>query len=181
MRLNEHAFHTWDIEVMFDRSARVPADAAAVIVDNLGLIARFSAKPTGDEREVRVRTSDPVRHFTVRLTPEVAELLAGDAGVTPDIELPAESFCRLVYGRLDSGSQPHRERQRGGARPAAPGLSRTLSPLGAASRSQDPGAGRVAARRGNPATTRTRVPMRCPEARSTSKILSRCSGASVSA
>ncbi len=105
-RLNEHAFHTWDIEVMFDGAARIPADAARVIVDNLGLIARFTAKPTGDEREVRVRTSHPVRHFTVRLTPEDAELLAGDAGMTPDVELPAESFCRLVYGRLDPDHSP---------------------------------------------------------------------------
>jgi uncharacterized protein (TIGR03083 family) len=105
-RLNEHALHTWDIEVMFDGRARIPADAAAVIVDNLGLIARFTAKPTGIEREVRVRTSDPVRHFTVRLTPEAAELLAGDAGVTPDLELPAEAFCRLVYGRLDPDHSP---------------------------------------------------------------------------
>lgn len=106
LRLNEHTFHTWDVEVTFDGSARIPADAAAVIVDNLGLIARFTAKPAGVEREVRVRTSGPVRHFTVRLTPEAAELLAGDAGMTPDVELPAESFCRLVYGRLDPDHSP---------------------------------------------------------------------------
>jgi uncharacterized protein (TIGR03083 family) len=106
LRLNEHAIHTWDIEVAFDGSARIPADAAAVIVDNLALVARFTAKPTGVEREVRVRTSGPVRHFTVRLTPEAAELLAGDAGITPDVELPAESFCRLVYGRLDPDHSP---------------------------------------------------------------------------
>jgi uncharacterized protein (TIGR03083 family) len=105
-RLNEHALHTWDIEVMFDAGAHLPADAAAVIVDNLGLIARFTATPTGDEREVRVRTSDPVRHFTVRLTPDSAELLAGDGGLAPDLELPAESFCRLVYGRLDPEHSP---------------------------------------------------------------------------
>ena len=91
---------------MFDGRGGIPADAAAVIVDNLGLIARFTAKPTGIEREVRVRTSNPVRHFTVRLTPEAAELLAGDAGVTPDLELPAEAFCRLVYGRLDPDHSP---------------------------------------------------------------------------
>ncbi len=68
-RLNEHAFHTWDIEVAFDPAATIPPDATAVVVDNLGLIARFTARPSGDEREIRVRTSDPVRHFTVRLTP----------------------------------------------------------------------------------------------------------------
>ncbi len=106
LRLNEHALHTWDIEVMSDAGASLPADAAAVIIDNLGLIGRFAAKPTGEEREIRVRTSAPVRHFTVRLTVQSAELLGGDGGVDPDLELPAESFCRLVYGRLDPEHSP---------------------------------------------------------------------------
>ncbi|HSZ35690.1 MAG TPA: maleylpyruvate isomerase family mycothiol-dependent enzyme [Acidimicrobiales bacterium] len=106
LRLNEHALHTWDIEVMSDGGAGLPADAAAVIIDNLGMIGRFAAKPTGDEREVRVRTRDPLRHFTVRLTPVSAQLLEGDGGVEPDLELPAESFCRLVYGRLDPAHSP---------------------------------------------------------------------------
>lgn len=106
LRLNEHTFHTWDIEVMFDDATRLPSDAVGVVVDNLGMIARFTATPTGDEREVRVHTTDPERHFTVRLTPENAELLEGDAGARPDLELPAESFCRLVYGRLDPDHSP---------------------------------------------------------------------------
>ena len=106
LRLNEHAFHSWDIEVVFDEGARLAPDATAVVIDNLAMIARFTARPTGDEREVRVRTSDPVRHFTVRLTATSAELLAGDAGAAPDLELPAESFCRLVYGRLDPDHSP---------------------------------------------------------------------------
>jgi hypothetical protein len=106
LRLNEHALHTWDIEVMSIPGAVLPPDAAAVIIDNLGLIGRFAAKPTGDEREVRVRTHEPIRHFTLRLTPESAQLLEGDGGVAPDLELPAESFCRLVYGRLDPDHSP---------------------------------------------------------------------------
>ena len=106
LRLNEHAFHTWDVEVMFDDEAQLPPDAVAVIVDNLGFIARFTARPTGDEREVWLQTSHPTRHFTVRLTTDSAELLEGDAGEQPDLELPAEAFCRLVYGRLDPDHSP---------------------------------------------------------------------------
>ncbi len=106
LRLNEHVFHTWDIEVTRDPVAHLPADAVAVVVDNLGLIARFTATPTGDTREVRVRTTEPERHFTVRLTPDQAELLAGDAGVPPDLTMPAEALCRLVYGRLDPEHSP---------------------------------------------------------------------------
>src|ERR1700722_14345970 len=39
MRLNEHAFHSWDIAVALDDDAVVPEDAAALVVDNLALIA----------------------------------------------------------------------------------------------------------------------------------------------
>ena len=106
LRLNEHALHSWDIEAMADSGAGLPPDAAAVIIDNLGLIGRFAAKPSGDEREVRVPTRHPVRHFTVRLTPDASQLLQGDAGLELDLELPAESFCRLVYGRLDPDHSP---------------------------------------------------------------------------
>ena len=111
MRLNEHAFHTWDIEVMFAARPH-PADSVALIIDNLGLHRPLHATPTGDEREVRVRTSDPVRHFTVRANGGAAELLAGDAGITPDMELPAESFCRLDLWAAGPGPQPHGERER---------------------------------------------------------------------
>lgn len=48
MRLNEHAFHTWDIEVVRDPAATLPEQAAELVIDNLELIARFTAKPTGD-------------------------------------------------------------------------------------------------------------------------------------
>ena len=47
MRLNEHALHTWDIEVAGNPTATIPQQAAELIVDNLDLIARFTGKPTG--------------------------------------------------------------------------------------------------------------------------------------
>jgi uncharacterized protein (TIGR03083 family) len=106
MRLNEHAFHTWDIEVVSDERARLPDDAVAVVVDNLGMIASFTARPTGDERTVAVRTTDPVREFTIRLTPDRAEFGATDSGQEPDLVVPSEAFCRLVYGRLDPDHTP---------------------------------------------------------------------------
>ena len=59
LRLNEHAFHTWDIEVVFDDDAHLPHDAVAVVVDNLGLIARYTGRPTGEVRDVAVRTARP--------------------------------------------------------------------------------------------------------------------------
>jgi hypothetical protein len=106
LRLNEHAFHTWDIAVMFDDTARIPDDAAALVVDNLSLIARFSARPDGQERTIAVRTTDPGRAIALRLTKDGVELGAGEAGDPPDLELPAEAFSRLVYGRLDPDHTP---------------------------------------------------------------------------
>jgi uncharacterized protein (TIGR03083 family) len=107
MRLNEHAFHTWDIEVVFDDGARLPHDVVAVVIDNLELIARFAAKPTGAARTFAVATTDPARECTVGLSADSVEFAAGTVGPEPDIELPAEAFCRLVYGRLDPEHTPH--------------------------------------------------------------------------
>jgi uncharacterized protein (TIGR03083 family) len=105
-RVNEHVLHTWDIEVVFDEGAHLPHDAAAVVVDNLGLIARFTGRPTGAVRDVVVATTDPARKFTVRLAVDAVDLTSGGSGRAPDLVLPAEAFCRLVYGRLDAAHTP---------------------------------------------------------------------------
>ena len=105
-RLNEHAFHTWDIEVVFDERAHLPHDAAAVVVDNLGLVARFTGRPTGAPRDVVVGTTDPVREFTVRLSADAVDLDPDGGGRPPDLVMPAEAFCRVVYGRLDAAHTP---------------------------------------------------------------------------
>jgi uncharacterized protein (TIGR03083 family) len=106
MRLNEHAFHTWDIEVVADPAATIPAPVAALVVDNLELVARFTGKPTGDTTTITVATTDPQRAFTVDLTPGGVALTPGAAAGSPDVELPAEAFSRLVYGRLDAQRTP---------------------------------------------------------------------------
>ena len=92
LRLNEHAFHSWDIAVVLDDDARLPPDAAALVVDNLALIARFSGRADGEERTVAVRTTDPESAFTLRLSADGVELTAGDAGLEPALTLPAEAF-----------------------------------------------------------------------------------------
>jgi uncharacterized protein (TIGR03083 family) len=106
MRLNEHAFHTWDIEVAADPSATIPVPVAALVVDNLELVARFTGKPTGDTTTITVATTGPQRGFTVELTPGAAALTPGAATESTDVELPAEAFARLVYGRLDAQHTP---------------------------------------------------------------------------
>ncbi len=106
MRLNEHAFHTWDIEVVADPAATIPVPAAALVVDNLELVARFTGRPTGDTTTITVATTGPERGFTVKLMPGGVALTPGAAAASPDVELPAEAFARLVYGRLDAEHTP---------------------------------------------------------------------------
>jgi hypothetical protein len=107
LRLNEHTLHTWDIEVALEPSATLHREQTELVVDNLELIAGFAGKPTGSTRTVRVRTTEPEREFVVALDPESATLgaAAGDAA-TADLELPAEAFVRLIYGRLDPEHAP---------------------------------------------------------------------------
>jgi uncharacterized protein (TIGR03083 family) len=106
MRLNEHAFHTWDIEVVVDPAATIPVPVAALVVDNLDLVARFTGKPTGDTKTIKVATSGPERGFTVEIRPDGVALTSGAPAASPDVELPGEAFARLVYGRLDAEHTP---------------------------------------------------------------------------
>ncbi len=107
LRLNEHALHTWDVEVAFDPAATVPSGPIESLIDNLEMIARFTGKPTGTEHDVHVRTSGPDRTFTIEIGATSVTLGPGrDPDCTPDLELPAEAFARLVYGRLDPAHTP---------------------------------------------------------------------------
>jgi uncharacterized protein (TIGR03083 family) len=106
MRLNEHALHTWDVEVTFDPAATVPEAEAEAVVDNLGLIIGFVGKPTGVVHDLHVRTTAPARDFTLALGAEGVTLTPCADAHAPDLELPAEALIRLVYGRLDPGHTP---------------------------------------------------------------------------
>ena len=110
MRLNEHAIHTWDIEVVIDPAATVPERIAAVVIDNLDMIARYTAKPTGDTKTITVATTGPTRGFTIALNPESVTFTSTTAErAAADVELPAEAFARLVYGRLDPAHTPRND------------------------------------------------------------------------
>ena len=110
LRLNEHALHTWDIEVVLDPNATLPTDAAASVVDQLGMLAQWTGKPTGIEHDVQVHTVDPARDFTIALGAENVALTPYEPTVTnrdvPNLVIPAEAFVRLVYGRLDPAHTP---------------------------------------------------------------------------
>lgn len=105
-RLNEHALHTWDVEVVVDPNATVPADAAGFVVDNLAMVVRYVGKPSGTEHDVTIRTIDPARDFVLTFGADSLALAPAEHRHAPDLELPAEALCRLVYGRLDPDHAP---------------------------------------------------------------------------
>jgi uncharacterized protein (TIGR03083 family) len=105
-RLNEHGMHTWDVEVTLDSTAGLHPEQIALMIDNLALIARYTAKPTGSLRTVAVRTTEPARDFVVALTADSVTFSAEPADGQQQIVLPAEAFARLVYGRLDPDHTP---------------------------------------------------------------------------
>jgi hypothetical protein len=96
VRLNEHALHTWDIEVTTDPSATILQPVAVVVADNLEMIGRYTARPTGDTSTVTVAATDVERGFTVALTPESVAFTSTAPITSADVELPAEAIARLV-------------------------------------------------------------------------------------
>jgi uncharacterized protein (TIGR03083 family) len=106
LRLNEHVLHTWDIDVALDPAATLPSDAVEIVIDNLGMIAGFASKSDGNERDIRIHTTEPDRQLVARVGPEKVSLEPSDASAAAGVELPSEAFVRLVYGRLDPAHTP---------------------------------------------------------------------------
>jgi len=106
LRLNEHTLHTWDVEVALDPSATLHREQTALVVDNLALIARYTAKPTGSLATIAVRTTDPARDFVIDLMRDAITFSPEPADGPDQLTLPAEAFVRLVYGRLDADHTP---------------------------------------------------------------------------
>jgi uncharacterized protein (TIGR03083 family) len=106
LRLSEHVLHTWDIEVVRIPDAALASGAANTILDSVQFIVGRTARPTGEDRRVTVRTIDPPRDFTLVLGTDTVELLESPFDGPTDLELPAESFVRLIYGRLDVDHTP---------------------------------------------------------------------------
>jgi uncharacterized protein (TIGR03083 family) len=107
MRINEHSLHAWDVAVTFDEAATLPEDEAALVLDGLPMIARFAGKSTGATRDFTVHTVSPSRQFGIAVRPDgVAVTPGATADGASELEMAADSFIRLVYGRLDPDHTP---------------------------------------------------------------------------
>jgi hypothetical protein len=98
--------HTWDIEVTVDPATVLPEEAAAVMIDGVGIIAGLVGRPTGADTTVQVSTTGPERHLAVVLTVDSVQLVPSQPEPDPDLTLPTEAFIRLIYGRLDPDHAP---------------------------------------------------------------------------
>jgi uncharacterized protein (TIGR03083 family) len=109
MRLNEHVLHTWDLEVMTDPAATVPADAAALLIDNVpAFIAPRLGKPLPEPFAVRITTTDPARDYLLTSGEAITMTDWPGEGTddVPQVTMPGEALLRLSFGRLDAGHTP---------------------------------------------------------------------------
>jgi uncharacterized protein (TIGR03083 family) len=109
MRLGEHALHTWDIAVALDAKARVAAAATALLIDTVAGIVARTGKPAASPQRIHVTTTDPGRAFRLEIDGDGARLSPSDTGADDGdgrLQLPAEAFIRLAYGRLDPAHTP---------------------------------------------------------------------------
>jgi uncharacterized protein (TIGR03083 family) len=106
LRLGEHVLHTWDIEEAFDTDATLQPDAVPFLFANLELLTRFAAKPSGNVHTLHIRTIDPQKDFALTQTTDGVTLEEVEGVKDFDLEIPAEAFLRLAYGRLDADHTP---------------------------------------------------------------------------
>ncbi len=107
LRLFEQAVHTWDVEVMLDPTATIEPTAVPFLVDHLQRVASRTGTHHEERYHVRVGTTRPTRDFVVTVAdPVTIEIPDPDASYDGAVDLPAEAFVRLVYGRLDPDHAP---------------------------------------------------------------------------
>jgi len=114
LRLGEHAVHVWDIEVVHDDRALVCAPAVRVLATRLHETATRVAKPPAAPLNIVVTTQQPDRRYRIAATPSGVEVTASDSESEPGLPvagepvvMAAETWLRLVYGRLRADDEVH--------------------------------------------------------------------------
>ncbi|TMR21483.1 maleylpyruvate isomerase family mycothiol-dependent enzyme [Nonomuraea turkmeniaca] len=103
MRLSELTLHSWDVRVAFDEHATLAPDATAALLHGAPDLFAWIGKADqldGRRMVVRVTTTEPASVFALRLEAPIS--VDFDVPEQPDgtLTLPAESWLRLVAGRL---------------------------------------------------------------------------------
>ena len=109
LRLGEHAVHTWDVAVIADPAAQVPADAVDLLIDRVpGFLGPRLGKPQDPPLTVHFTVTGPDRDWTLTAADavQVADGGPADGAAASEVRLPAEALLRLAYGRLDPAHTP---------------------------------------------------------------------------
>ena len=107
-RLNEFTLHAWDVEVGTDPGARLAQDAVEQLLDIAPHMLGWLGKPDvldGRRVNATVRFTDLGREFGFHLDDSIA------VTETPEypnaiLEMPAESWLRMLFGRLGPAHTP---------------------------------------------------------------------------
>jgi len=116
LRLNEVMLHRWDLEVEFDASAGLDPTAVELLIDRVPFLIGFIGKADSWKAEplhLAVETWDPTRNIGLAIGESVA-LTEAPAEPTGVLRAPAESWLRLVSGRLGSEHTPESVTLHGG-------------------------------------------------------------------
>jgi uncharacterized protein (TIGR03083 family) len=108
-RLNELTLHSWDVRVGADPAAVLVPEATPHLVPRTELLARFLGKAdalAGTRAVITVITTDPARELTLQLGEQVSVSAGAPEQSDGTITLPAESWVRLVTGRLKPPNTP---------------------------------------------------------------------------
>jgi uncharacterized protein (TIGR03083 family) len=104
LRVSELALHGWDVHVATDPDAALLPVAAELLIDRSGALIQHLGHPDALDRAVQLEviTNDPGRHLGLTIDDAVA---LGDVPPEADgtLTIPAESWLRLVAGRLTEG------------------------------------------------------------------------------
>ena len=103
LRLNELALHSWDVRVGFDVHAILAPEATDALLHGAPDLLGWISKPdllNGEYQVIRVTTSRPDSVFALRLNTQVSTDFDVPQEIDGTLQLPAESWLRLVAGRL---------------------------------------------------------------------------------
>ena len=101
MRLDEHIVHTWDVEAGLDSSATIDPARLPYMLERLETAAGRSAISQRQPWTVRIALRNPATRFRLRLG-ETTQLTHDKESSPPDAVLSAETFVRLIFGRVDT-------------------------------------------------------------------------------
>lgn len=108
-RLAEHAVHIWDVAVVRDPAAELPAEAAYIILDAVvvPMVGRLASNQGPGDPAVALHLGDLDRRLVLEIEPTVS-LREPRPGEEHDahLDMSTSAFVRLVYGRLGPGRTP---------------------------------------------------------------------------